>query len=242
MNKEKIIIANWKMNFLYNDASNFCKKILLKKKKIINKLVICPPFPIIYHLSKKFKNIDFGGQDCHFERFGAFTGDISPLMLKNIGCKYVIIGHSERRENHFETNHIIKKKIVNAIKFGLIPIFCIGENSRIKRLGKTKNFLLKQIKDSLPKKITKKIIIAYEPVWAIGTGKTPNPDEISNINIYIKKLLTRINMSYKSTKIIYGGSVDIKNSKVFLKNVNIDGLLLGGNSLKFNAFISILTC
>ena len=111
MNKDKLIVANWKMNFHYKNADNFCKKILSKKKLIKNKFVICPPTTLILQLSSKFKEITFGAQDCHYEKFGAYTGDVSASMLKNINCKYVIVGHSERRIYHFENSIAIKKKI-----------------------------------------------------------------------------------------------------------------------------------
>ena len=110
MNKGKLIVANWKMNFLYKNAFNFCKNLLLKKKAINNSFIICPSSVLISQLASKFKNIIFGAQDCHFEKFGAYTGDISPLMLKDINCKYVIIGHSERRLYHFEDSLVLKKK------------------------------------------------------------------------------------------------------------------------------------
>jgi|TARA_B100000809_G_C15015438_1_gene486490 triosephosphate isomerase len=241
MNKGKLIVANWKMNFLYKNAFNFCKKILLKKKLIKNKFVICPPTTLILQLSSKFKGITFGAQDCHYEKLGAYTGDISALMLKDINCKHVIIGHSERRKYYFEDHIILKRKIESVINAGLIPIYCIGEDINIKRKDKTKNHLLSQLLNTLPKKNKKKIIIAYEPIWSIGTGNTPTVNEIEDVNLYIKKIITKINLSYEKTSILYGGSVNKHNSLVFLDNKNIDGLLIGGASLNLNTFSSILT-
>ena len=241
MNKDKLIVANWKMNFLYKNAFNFCKKILLKKKLIKNKFVICPPTTLILQLSSKFKGITFGAQDCHYEKLGAYTGDISALMLKDINCKHVIIGHSERRKYYFEDHIILKRKIESVINAGLIPIYCIGEDINIKRKDKTKNHLLSQLLNTLPKKNKNKIIIAYEPIWSIGTGNTPTVNEIEDVNLYIKKIITKINLSYKKTSILYGGSVNKHNSLVFLDNKNIDGLLIGGASLNLNTFSSILT-
>ena len=241
MNKGKLIVANWKMNFLYKNAFNFCKKILLKKKLIKNKFVICPPTTLILQLSSKFKGITFGAQDCHYEKLGAYTGDISALMLKDINCKHVIIGHSERRKYYFEDHIILKRKIESVINAGLIPIYCIGEDINIKRKDKTKNHLLRQLLNTLPKKNKNKIIIAYEPIWAIGTGDTPTVNEIEDVNLYIKKIITKINLSYEKTSILYGGSVNKHNSLVFLDNKNIDGLLIGGASLNLNTFSSILT-
>ena len=241
MNKGKLIVANWKMNFLYKNAFNFCKKILLKKKLIKNKFVICPPTTLILQLSSKFKGITFGAQDCHYEKLGAYTGDISALMLKDINCKHVIIGHSERRKYYFEDHIILKRKIESVINAGLIPIYCIGEDINIKRKDKTKNHLLRQLLNTLPKKNKNKIIIAYEPIWSIGTGNTPTVNEIEDVNLYIKKIITKINLSYEKTSILYGGSINKHNSLVFLDNKNIDGLLIGGASLNLNTFFSILT-
>ena len=241
MNKGKLIVANWKMNFLYKNAFNFCKKILLKKKLIKNKFVICPPTTLILQLSSKFKGITFGAQDCHYEKLGAYTGDISALMLKDINCKHVIIGHSERRKYYFEDHIILKRKIESVINAGLIPIYCIGEDINIKRKDKTKNHLLRQLLNTLPKKNKNKIIIAYEPIWSIGTGNTPTVNEIEDVNLYIKKIITKINLSYEKTSILYGGSVNKHNSLVFLDNKNIDGLLIGGASLNLDTFSSILT-
>ena len=241
MNKGKLIVANWKMNFLYKNAFNFCKKILLKKKLIKNKFVICPPTTLILQLSSKFKGITFGAQDCHYEKLGAYTGDISALMLKDINCTHVIIGHSERRKYYFEDHIILKRKIESVINAGLIPIYCIGEDINIKRKDKTKNHLLSQLLNTLPKKNKNKIIIAYEPIWSIGTGNTPTVNEIEDVNLYIKKIITKINLSYEKTSILYGGSVNKHNSLVFLDNKNIDGLLIGGASLNLNTFSSILT-
>ena len=187
-----------------------------------------------------FKKINFGAQDCHYSDLGAFTGDISPLMLKKINCKYVIIGHSERRMYHFENNLIIKKKIIATLKNNLTPIICIGENLDVKIKKNTKSFLSKQLTSVLPKTINKKIIIAYEPIWAIGSGKTPSLKEICDINAHIRKVINNLNSSYKNSYILYGGSVDKKNSTIFLKSENIDGLLVGGASLNFNKFLSIL--
>jgi len=241
MNKDKLIVANWKMNFHYKNADNFCKKILSKKKLIKNKFVICPPTTLILQLSSKFKKITFGAQNCHNENFGAYTGDISAAMLKNINCKYVIVGHSERRIHHFENSIVLKKKMECVLNAGLIPIYCIGEDVNIKKNGKTKNHLLAQLSKTLPQKNKKKIVVVYEPIWAIGTGKTPTVNEIEDINLYIKKIIKKINSSYEKTNILYGGSVDKHNSSVFLDNNNIDGLLIGGSSLNFNTFSSILS-
>tara|TARA_B100001013_G_scaffold326882_1_gene239696 strand:+ start:978 stop:1712 length:735 start_codon:yes stop_codon:yes gene_type:complete len=242
MKKGKIIIANWKMNFLLKDAYIFVKKIILKKKLFKNKLILCPPSSIIFAISKLLnKKIPLGAQNCHYDKFGPYTGELSPLMLKDIGCSYVIIGHSERREFHYEDNQLIKKKINNASKNNLNVIFCIGENFDLRKKGKTLTFLSKQLEESLPKNIkNKKIFIAYEPIWSIGSGLVPKISEIVKIHRFIKEKIVKINTNYKNVKIFYGGSVDKKNAKELLKINEVDGLLLGGSSLEINKLLSIL--
>ena len=243
MNKGKLIVANWKMNFFHKQANDFCKKIILKKRQIKNDFIICPPLSLIFLLSIKFKEIKFGAQDCFSgDKFAPRTGDVSPGMLKDINCNYTLIGHSERRQFHHEDEVLIRLKILSALKSKLNPILCIGENISEKKAGITKKVLKYQLQKVLSptKKDFKKIIIAYEPVWAIGTGKTPSIEEISKTIFYIKEIIFKISSIYKNTKVLYGGSVDINNSELFLNNVNIDGLLVGGASLNFNSFFSML--
>ena len=242
MNKGKLIVANWKMNFFYKQAYNFCKKIISKKKQIKNNFIICPPSSLIFRLSNKFRQINFGAQDCSaVNEFGAYTGDINSKMLKDINCKYTLIGHSERRELYKEDESLISLKILSALKSNIKPILCVGENLNQKRRGDTKKILKYQLnKVLLKKKEFKKVIIAYEPVWAIGTGKTPSIEDISNTILYIKNVLAKKSSIYKNVLVLYGGSVNTNNSKLFLNNINIDGLLVGGASLIFNSFFSML--
>ena len=243
MKKGKIIIANWKMNFLLKDAIVFIKKIILKKKIFKNKLILCPPLTIISPIAKLLnKKITLGAQNCHYEKFGSYTGEISPLMLKDIGCSYVIIGHSERRELQFESNEIIKKKAENAIKNKVNVIMCIGESLVLKKKKKTLSFLFKQLKESLPKNGTNRnVYIAYEPIWSIGSGLVPKTTEIAKIHRYIKEIIIKINSAYRNVKILYGGSVDKKNAEKLLKINEVDGLLIGGASLKYKKLVSILS-
>jgi len=243
MKKEKIIIANWKMNFLFKDAKKLLKKILKKRKAFKHNVIICPSTSIISSVQRFVGNkILLGAQNCHYDNFGPFTGDDSASMLKNIGCKYVIIGHSERRIAYFESNELIKKKIQSANKNRLNAVVCIGESLSTKKQNKTEIFLSKQLNDSLPKeKINKGIIIAYEPIWAIGSGVTPKIDEISKLHLFIKKTITKISSKYKNVKILYGGSVNEKNAKNFLNCNEVDGFLLGGASLKSKTLLSILS-
>ena len=243
MKKGKIIIANWKMNFLLKDASIFIKKILLKQKLFKHNLIICPPSTIISPIAKIInKKIKLGAQNCHWEKFGSYTGEISPLMLKDIGCSHVIIGHSERRQYHHENNEIIRKKIDNLIQHKLKVIMCIGESLDIKKKGKTLFFLSKQLKESIPKNISDtSLSIAYEPIWSIGSGLIPAMTEIIEIHRFIKKIIIKINKNYKNIKIFYGGSINEKNAKKILQIDDVDGLLIGGTSLKYKKLLSILS-
>ena len=232
-------IANWKMfgnvNSLnsINKVVNFLKRFKYKK---FSKVVYCLPNTLIHSLSnsKSSQLISVGAQNCHQNKTpGAFTGFVNSSMLKSVGAKYVIIGHSENRQNG-ENDKIINQKISSALESKLKVIFCIGETLKEKRKKITKRILSKQIDIGLKKIRNKKnIIIAYEPVWAIGTGLTPNNIELHEIINFIKKKL-------KKTKVLYGGSVNPKNIRV-LKNINnIDGFLIGGASQNSNKFIDII--
>lgn len=208
---KKLIIANWKMN----------PETLIKAKRLFNavkktKAIICPPFPYL----SVFKYNFLCAQDCHWEESGAFTGEVSPKRLKNLGVKYVIIGHSERRALG-ETEEIIEKKLKAALKAGLIPILCVGE----KKGENAKKVINKQLKKNL-----KGVIIAYEPVWAIGTGNFCSANKANKVREFIKEKL--------DNKILYGGSVNSKIAKDYLK-IGFDGLLIGGASLDAEEFRKI---
>ncbi len=232
-------IANWKMFGSLNSLNSLHKvvKFLKKfKKKNSLKIVYCPPSLLIRPMVKKLKNsaINVGGQNCHFSEFyGAFTGSINSNMLKNVGAKYVILGHSENRQEG-ETNKLINLKIKTALKSGLKVIFCIGETALEKRKKFTKKILNHQIKQGLSKiKDKKKIIIAYEPVWSIGSGKIPKTDELYETINHIKKIIPNI-------KVLYGGSVNSKNINQLKTIYNIDGYLVGGASQNPKNFIDII--
>ena len=232
-------IANWKMfgglNSLnsLNKVAKFFKNF--DKNKFI-KIIYCPPSTLIRPMSKKLKNtrIDVGAQNCHENLTpGAFTGSINSLMLKNVGAKYVIIGHSENRQAG-ENNKLINLKIRSALKSGLKVIFCIGETLKEKRKKTTKQILNNQIKSGLYKiKNKNNILIAYEPVWSIGSGLIPKIDELFHTIDFIKK-------KCKNYKVLYGGSVNSKNI-IKLKSIdNIDGYLIGGSSQNPKKFIDII--
>ena len=242
MKRTKYTIANWKMNGqkdsykLVKSISNYCQKM----KRKTSKVVICPPFTLLSELIKKEKKIKFGGQDCHYKSEGAYTGSISANMLKTINCQYVILGHSERRIYQKETSQELNLKIQSAIKSNLTVIYCIGE--KLEEIKK-RNIILKKQLSSLPKNINpKKIIIAYEPVWAIGTGKVPSLNDINKIHEKIRYILSNlVSLRFsKHVSILYGGSVNAVNSADILNLDHVDGALVGGASLKSKEFCKII--
>ncbi len=232
-------IGNWKMFGGLNSLNSLHRVIKFykgfKKNRFI-KIIYCPPSTLIRPMSKKLKDsrIEVGAQNCHEnENYGAFTGSINSKMLKDVGAKYVIIGHSENRQRG-ESNKKINNKIKSVLKSGLKVIFCIGETSQEKRKKKTYQVLNNQIKTGLDKvKNKKNIIIAYEPVWSIGTGLIPKSNELIKIITFIKK-------KYNNLKVLYGGSVNSKNINELKLIENIDGFLIGGASQDAKKFIDII--
>ena len=246
-NKFKYFIANWKM---YGDLSSFqiIKSVnaylkIEKYKKNPKKIIFCLPNTLIHPFAKKVKNrkIYVGAQDCHYlEKQGSFTGSVSPYMLKKVGAKYVIIGHSENRKIN-DNYKILKNKILAASNQNLKIIFCIGESKKEKLNNKTFHVLKKQIINSISKGTNlKNIIFAYEPIWSIGTGRVPKLDELKRNFKFIKKEL-KINFKTKKAPVtLYGGSVNDKNIGMFSSLSDIDGFLVGGASQSSKKFIDII--
>ena len=245
-NKLKYFIGNWKM---FGDFSSF--KIIHKinqfshKYRKLNrkKIILCVPNTLIYPFKNKLKSkfISLGVQNCHYHQGnGPFTGSINASMLKKAGAQYIILGHSENRSEG-ETNQLIKKKIISALKQKLNVIYCIGETLKEKNKGKTFSILRNQIKSSLEKKFNmNKIIFAYEPVWSIGTNKIPKMNELKNTIEFIKKDYMKNFKTRKSPKVLYGGSVNDKNIRLFSSIPQIDGFLIGGASQSSKKFIDII--
>ena len=244
MTNKILFIANWKMFGDLNSIKSIKSVINLSKKKNYKnaKIIYCPPYTLLNNFVIKTRktNLDVGAQNCHYEmNTGPFTGSISSAMIKKLGAKYVIIGHSENRSNG-ETNNLINKKIHSAILNNLNIIFCIGENLFEKKNKKTNNILKKQIHLGL-KKIKKidKIIFAYEPVWSIGTGKVLTNKELTKQVINIKKIIKN-KFKNQKTKIIYGGSVNNQNINNLKQIKEINGFLIGGASQNSKKFIDII--
>jgi len=185
--------------------------------------------------------LKIGAQDCHHEISGSFTGDISAAMLKKVGCQYVIIGHSERRAGHFETNEIISKKAKAVLDEKMIPIICVGESKEIRDQSKHLEFVYKQLMNSIPKDVKfEKLVIAYEPIWSIGTGVTPTLEQIAEVAKLIKKIFSeKLSEIADEYFLLYGGSVTSQNSKEILAINGIDGLLVGKASLDAEEFVKI---
>ena len=249
MAKKKFIVANWKMNKNINEAEEFLKEfILLNGNANANvEVAICPPFLCLERVISicRKSNIKIGAQNCHFEKSGAFTGEVSANMLESAGAEYVILGHSERRNYFCETDEIVNKKVKSAIDSNLKPIICVGETLEERQNGKEKEKIKVQLygalKDIFAEKLAD-IIIAYEPIWAIGTGKTISLKDCEEIFDFIKSFLISAygeNIA-KSVKLLYGGSVNEKNAKEILKINNVDGGLIGGASLSPIKFTDIL--
>lgn len=245
----KVIAGNWKMNNDPNETKDLISKLLagLKNLNSNGEVVICPAFTSLSDASSMIKGsmIKLGAQNIHEEENGAFTGEVSAKMLLGVGCEYVIIGHSERRTIYKESNELINKKIRRALKNNLKPIFCVGEllEEREKNITEqvVKSQVLKGLQDFSVNDL-KDLIIAYEPVWAIGTGKTATPQQAEEVHLFIRTLLSD-NFSSEfaeNLSILYGGSVKPDNSKELLSQKNIDGALVGGACLNADSFINII--
>jgi triosephosphate isomerase len=234
----KLIVGNWKMNGMVADSRERAGKLaaLVKDRKTFQ-MVLCPPAALIGVVAAELKGsmIHWGGQDCHAEASGAFTGDISAPMLKDLGCTHVIVGHSERRQYHKETSENVAAKAKAAHTAGLVAIICVGELDSERTAGKADSIVSAQLKASIPANATaQNTVVAYEPIWAIGTGKTASAEDIRQMHALIRGKVGDL-------KILYGGSVKADNAKEILHIANVDGVLVGGASLKADDFMAIAT-
>jgi len=242
-NSRQLIAGNWKMNGLVDSLSGFQTLVAtLDKEEPPANVLLCPPVSLLATFASAGRGkVHLGGQDCHDAAKGAFTGDISAEMLKNAGATFVIIGHSERRQYHHEGNDLIAAKLKAAWRAGLHPILCIGETLAQREAGETLRVLSGQLDSVLDDKIAKDdLTIAYEPVWAIGTGKTPTNEEIEQTHSFIRTCLTKISAELASKPVLYGGSVNPQNARGILALPHVGGALVGGASLKTVEFLEII--
>jgi triosephosphate isomerase len=246
--KQYLIAGNWKMNTNIDEAVELSSNIreFVRLNKPTAAILICPPFINLFSVKKSIEDVQIflGAQNCFYEAKGAFTGEISPLMLTSAGCTYVILGHSERRKIFGETNEVINKKVNAAIAAGLRVVLCIGETELERKSGLMESVVTEQLEVCL-KGLTDEqfsnIVIAYEPVWAIGTGIAATIAEITDAHLFIrKKLIQLFSKSGRNTLILYGGSVDDSNAESILAIKEVYGALIGGASLKADKFINII--
>jgi triosephosphate isomerase len=241
-----LIAGNWKMHKTVQEAVELVRELKELVSDVKDRdILVCPPFTALYAVSRELEgsNIALGAQNMFYEEKGAFTGEISPLMVKDVGCSYVILGHSERRHIFGETDELINKKVLSAVNHGLIPILCVGETLQEREEDKTKEVIERQVKEGLKGlNETSEFVIAYEPVWAIGTGKTATPELAEKVHSFIREILAEMFGKEKadSIRILYGGSVKPENAAGLMSQPNIDGSLVGGASLKAESFAKIV--
>ena len=247
--RRKVIAGNWKMHKDLSESQNLISKLIneLRKEEVNCDIIICPPFTSLSEAAGLVKNtkVKLGAQNMHYEDKGAFTGEVSAAMLKSVGCEYVILGHSERRAIFSESDEMINKKIKKALGSGLRPIFCIGETLQQRESGTMNDVIKRQVTDGLQHVSTgemEKIIIAYEPVWAIGTGVTATPQQAQEVHVYVRQLINNIFGDDTAEKLIiqYGGSVKPDNAAELLSQSDIDGALVGGACLEADSFLKII--
>ena len=245
--RRKVIAGNWKMNMLPNEAIDYIQAFEPLVKDSKNEVILCVPYIDLFYclMNAQGTNIKIGAQNMHYEEKGAYTGEVSPQMLKSIGVEYVIIGHSERRQYYNETDETVNKKVKAAYAVGLKPIVCVGESLEEREAGKTEDIITNQTRlalEGLSEDEVKRTIVAYEPIWAIGTGKTATSEDANNSIKSIRAEIARIYGEEVAEEVIiqYGGSVKSSNAKELFTTSDIDGGLVGGASLKPDEFSKIV--
>jgi triosephosphate isomerase len=242
-----LIAGNWKMNGLSADGLALAQDVMVRAghQALRCDLMVCPPATILAAVAEILKGgpVAVGGQDCHPEATGAHTGDVSAPMLKDAGATFVIVGHSERRADHGESDALVRAKAEAARAVGLTPVVCIGETAAERDRGKTLAVLARQVKSSVPAGLSaRELVVAYEPVWAIGTGRTPTAAEIEEAHRHIRaELVAYAGSGAQETRILYGGSLNPKNAQAILAVPGVNGGLIGGASLKSEDFLSIVS-
>lgn len=245
--RKKVIAGNWKMNMLPDATIRFIDELTPLVKSTQSEVILCVPYTDLFYalLTAQNTNIKIGAQNMHWEESGAYTGEVSAQMLKSIGVEYVIIGHSERRQYFNETDETVNKKIKSAFNAGLKPIVCVGESLEERESGKAVEKVTNQVKlalEGLTENQVEDVIIAYEPIWAIGTGKTATSEDANNMIKQIRQEISKLYGQIVAERVIiqYGGSVKSSNSKELFSTSDIDGALVGGASLKSDEFAKIV--
>lgn len=245
--RKKVIAGNWKMNMLPDATIRFIDELTPLVNSTQSEVILCVPYTDLFYalLTAQNTNIKIGAQNMHWEESGAYTGEVSAQMLKSIGVEYVIIGHSERRQYFNETDETVNKKIKSAFNVGLKPIVCVGESLEERESGKAVEKVTNQVKlalEGLTENQVEDVIIAYEPIWAIGTGKTATSEDANNMIKQIRQEISKLYGQIVAERVIiqYGGSVKSSNSKELFSTSDIDGALVGGASLKSDEFAKIV--
>ena len=244
--RKPIIAGNWKMHKTIAEALEFVNEVKDRVNNDKVEAVICAPFTLLKDLKQATKgtNIKIGAQNMHFEEKGAFTGEISPLMLKELDMDYVVIGNSERRQYFNETDETVNKKVLKALEVGIDPILCVGETLEEREAGNTKDVCKVQVEKALEnvsKEDLAKVVIAYEPVWAIGTGKTATSEDANDVIAYIREVVANLYGELANeVRIQYGGSVKPSNVAEIMNQSDIDGALVGGASLEANDYVELV--
>ncbi len=243
--RRKLIAGNWKMNMLKENGLQLVRQILeqVGEQQLPFDILVCPPFTLLSDVCGAANGkIAVGSQDVSVvSNFGAYTGDVSATMVADIGAEYAIVGHSERRAGRGESDAIVQEKAFNAIEAGLIPVICVGETLEEREAGRALDVVSAQVRGSLPKNVNGTVVIAYEPVWAIGTGKVPTTEDVAQMHNTIRAVLSEMlgPDTADQMRILYGGSVKPSNAKELLAVSNVDGALIGGASLKADDFWGI---
>jgi triosephosphate isomerase len=246
--RRKIIAGNWKMNKTVTEALELVRKLSMELKDIkAVDIIVCPVFTSLYSVSQEIdgSNIKMGAQNLFWEEKGAFTGEVAAGMLKDVDCEYVIIGHSERRNIFKETNEFVNRKLKAALKAKLKPIVCVGERLEERKKNETFNVITSHIDGALADLSAddlKNVVIAYEPVWAIGTGVNATPQQAQQVHAFIRKIIAEHfgSQTAEDLAILYGGSVNPGNIKSLISKPDVDGALVGGASLKADSFVEIV--
>jgi len=246
MARRKLIAGNWKMNGLRTDSAALVSGLVSRRAAEPDfdaEMLVCPPFTLLDRVGQSLagSQIALGAQDCHVDQTGAFTGDVSAAMIKDLGASYCIVGHSERRSGHHEANALIQAKADAALAVGLTAIVCVGESEPERRAGKACEVVCAQLSNSIPGGASPEtLVVAYEPIWAIGSGRIPTTDEVVEIHSMLRRCLQGLLGGHASgVRILYGGSVKPSNAREFMVLPDVDGCLVGGASLSVDDFWAI---